>query len=200
MTRPPKPRRIRVAPVWRAALLPVAIAVSVTMILLGVVDATKTARRLPPQIAYIPVESRILAVSSSLNSLWRNLGSHLARLSSPVPESFWAEVNTSLREISARCIAFDTPDDLRAAGLDPDHGISVALVGNRQLDFLGSLPVTDRETALATIGALFMSPVPVWLASPDPTASVASVLTKLILKGSHSAKFGPTLWGFAGSQ
>ncbi|MDU9004360.1 hypothetical protein [Sedimentitalea todarodis] len=164
-------RRMRA---WRVALLPVALTISATMIVLGILDATKAARRLPPQIGYIPVDSRALAVTSSLDSLWRNLARHTTRLGRPNSESFWADINESLRNFSERCIPLASSDDLRSAGLNPSQGLSMAVIGDAQLDLLTTLPVEDRDFLWSSLQRWSLSSVPVWLSAMDPDHEVSA--------------------------
>ncbi len=160
---------------WHRALLPVAVTMAATIFLLSIQEATKTGTRLPPQVGFIPVESRALAVSSSLDGIWQNLGNHTARLRDPAPESFWAEMNTSLHGLSQRCIALQTPEDLSSAGFDVNRGLSFALV-NEWPDFLLSLPVRDDTLALDFLGTLFVEPIPVNIALPNAEEGVTRIV------------------------
>lgn len=152
-------------PLWSRALLPVTVAVAATMILLTAVEATKSARRLPPQVGYIPADSQLAALTSSLDGLWRNLGHHTARLRDPQPDSFWQEMNESLHEISARCLPLDTVADLVTVGLDPSGGLTLAVGWDGEM--LVTLPVGDPDRALGTLAALLRPPVQVALTIPE---------------------------------
>lgn len=160
---------------WHRTLLPVGVTMAATIFLLSIQEAAKTATRLPPQVGFIPVESRVLAVSSSLNGIWQNLGNHTARLSDPAPESFWAEMNNTLHVLSQRCFALQTPEDLNFAGFDANRGFSFALV-NEWPDFLLSLPVRDNKKALDFLGTLFVEPIPVSLALPNSNEGATRIV------------------------
>ncbi|WP_300073794.1 hypothetical protein [uncultured Ruegeria sp.] len=168
-------RLFRSLTVWKHALLPVAVTMAVTLFLFSFLEAAKTTTRLPPQVKFIPVESQALAVSSSLDGIWRNLSNHIARLVDPAPNSFWADMNGTLYELSARCIAVQTAEDLSNAGLDTARGLSFALIDGGQ-DFLLSLPVHDEDRALELFGKLFMDPVPITLTPPDADATAEQMV------------------------
>ncbi|WP_170766612.1 hypothetical protein [Ruegeria lacuscaerulensis] len=170
MSAPVEPRG---SAVWRRALLPVAITIAVTMILLGALDATKSARRLPPQVAFIPVESKFVVVTSSLDSLWSNFGNHAVRLADREPYSFWDDINEKLALLMRQCITFENTDDLTDAGLDPSKGLSFAWLSGG--DFLLTLPISDRDRALETVAAFSDEAASVYLSHSAPGSDVTAI-------------------------
>lgn len=129
-----------------------------SLVIGSLVTAKRVAGVLPDAIRYVPVDATAFAVTTGLGRFWKTVPAHTGRLLTAAAGEAGRVADELERNLANRCLSLAHSTTPKAFGLDPDRGLSAAVLGRGGAGVVVSLPVTDPEQFRVVLQRLSAEP------------------------------------------